>query len=226
MSYTKALEERVAMRDKTKTFSDRLQALEESIEGIKNAQMSLVEAINTQLGSHPKRVATIEEVLEAVVGLSGFNFDALNAKIAENRDELKKRQSEVDKENVRHSVEKGYLKAVEQIDAGGLAVGTEVDKEGRYIGEDARKRPVYEGRIELDFDNLTDEIKALFKGKRVGDVVETPGGGKFTINEVYHFDAEAMKKDMEATQAATQAVVEEAAAVTATSDAEGAGAPV
>ena len=157
----------LSMRQKTKNALERIDGLEKTVS-------YLVDATNKGLGEFDEKLQAVAELTNAMVTLLGQ--DAVSNAIAEARanadaDAVKRQQDQVDELKT-----KGILVAAETVGEDTLIVGKETDKDGNVL------RP---GRAQIQMGQLKPEIKAILAGKAIGTVIDTPGGGKFEVQELY-----------------------------------------
>jgi len=114
------------------------------------------------------------EILDALITLTGMEqvFEQIKTKRIE--------KAEADSESKRVALEKalqeGQVVVADAVGDMSILVGTEVDKDGNQL------HPV---RAQLLFSQIKKELADPLRGKKVGDIIDTPVSSKFTINEIY-----------------------------------------
>ncbi|HVT63203.1 MAG TPA: hypothetical protein VHD33_06950, partial [Legionellaceae bacterium] len=112
--------------------------------------------------------------LDALITILGT--EAVFNQIKKAKIEKAEANSAAMKDALEKQLAEGGVKVSEVVGELSIIVGSEVDKDGNQIPP---------ARAQVLFAQLTPELAALMLGKKVGDVVETPVGSKFTISELY-----------------------------------------
>lgn len=115
-----------------------------------------------------------DEILDALITILGT--EAVFNQIKKAKIEKAEANSAAMKDALEKQLAEGGVKVSEVVGELSIIVGSEVDKDGNQIPP---------ARAQVLFAQLTPELAALMLGKKVGDVVETPVGSKFTISELY-----------------------------------------
>lgn len=153
-----------------KAFRPVLARLDQNEEDIRN----LVSNTRQSLGVMDMKVKTLQEVMNAVVEIVGL--DKVQAAIDKQHvDELQK-ESDIEKKGLELAKEKGLLVAGEAVNARSVIVGHDVDPSGNIMAP---------GRGQLLFAQVKPELRESMAGKKVGEAIDTPIGGKFVIDEIW-----------------------------------------
>lgn len=203
-----------ASRNKQVNLRKQTGSLQQQVDELKTAQDNLVKVINQQLGPVPRKLALTEEVIDALMNLSGFTKEDVEIQVKTKREEVAHAEAESSKAALAEGVVNGYLTAAPVVAEKTIIVGTETDPNGKLVEKDGEGRHISQGRVEVLFETLNPEMKALLLGKAVGDTVELHTGGKLQLNEVFAFDQEKMREHF--TQAMAKTTADAAALETTT----------
>ncbi len=182
-----------ASRSKQQTLRNETRSLSDQVKELKTGQDNIIKVINSQLGPLPRKVDLMEEVVDAVMVLSGFTKTEVENQIKAKRSDIARAEGESAKAALAEGVTNGYLTLIPTITEKTIVVATESDPSGKLVDKDGEGRFIHEGRIEVLFESLSPDMKTLLNGKSVNEVVDLPSGGKLTLNEVYSFDEEKMR---------------------------------
>ena len=140
----------------------------------KNIQM-IYENIQKNFSVVDTKLSEQGEILDACVTLLGLDT------VLEQVKKARIDKSEAESENKRVALEtalaEGKIVVTDTIDTQSIIVGSEVDKDGN---------PLHPLRAQILLAQIKPELAEPLKGKKVGDVVETPIGTKFTVLEIYN----------------------------------------
>lgn len=179
----------------------------ERLERLEKQTVQIVGAINQSLQLVENRLSTLEEVLDATVGVIGA--EQVQALIEQRRKDKAQAQADAEKAAVEAAVEAGTAVPADTIAESTLIVGTETNAEGEEV---------FPGRAQLLFSQVREDMKATFLGKKCGESIDLPAGGKFTVTAVYTLVPKAVPAEAEAAPADPVAAIEQDLAST-TSDA-------
>lgn len=143
----------------------------ESLEATLPAMANAIQQVVNQLTS---RLDNLDRVIMAVVELTGK--DAVAAAVEAAMTKEANEAMDQAKANLDQAVAVGQAVPVATVAIDTLVIGQEVNKDGVVI---------VPGRIQMAFESFSPEIQALLMGKAIGDVVETPSGNKFTVQEIF-----------------------------------------
>lgn len=135
----------------------------------------LGQAIDVALNTMNNQISTAVEILNAVVGHIGE--DKVIELIKGNRMKADLEKVEKTKEQIKAMATGGLLVKADEVGEESLIIGKESDKDGNVI---------HPGWVSIGFKDVKPEFKALLKGKKAGDIFETPVG-KFEVLEVWNF---------------------------------------
>lgn len=166
---------------------------------LKEQIQQLASGADKVLSHQERRIAALEETVLALVETVGM--DEIQASIAATRKRNGEKQVADQLAQLETAVSDGYVLPIEAVDETSYIVGVELDKDGNLLSYGAQQCP---------FPQLPEEFKPLLLGKKVGDVVTTPIGGKFELTGVYRLDeekrAEVLKTKADAAAAAAAQV--------------------
>jgi hypothetical protein len=146
---------------------DRVKALEQFREEILRAVRSTFAAVE-------QRLQNLEEISEALVNLSGRA--QVEEEVKRLHIERVEAKSAIEQKALDAALSTGKIKEAEVVGELSVIVGSEVDKDGNKL---------YPSRVQMLFATLLKEYQEKLRGAKVGDVIETPFGSKFTVQIVY-----------------------------------------
>ncbi|MBA3354285.1 MAG: hypothetical protein H0U23_17980 [Blastocatellia bacterium] len=162
------------------------------IGNLETIQQTLIDGVGKSFDLVEQRLQRIEELLSAVANTVGP--DAVRDQLALIRKENEEAQLKAGTEAVEKAVAEGKLikgaipslEVLESEDADSitsktLVIGREFDKDGNVMAP---------GRLQLPLSKLTKEIQVALAYSEGDLTIETPNGGKFTLDAVY-VEAEA-----------------------------------
>lgn len=206
----KSIEKNMALRDRAKSLTTDVGQLKKDLDGVQTVIQNIVSGINSTLGSHPKRLKTIEEIIGAVIDVAGLDMTKVQEKVEEKRQELAKKDYEEGQLAMDKAVETGNMVLADQIDEACLVSGVEKSKDGHPVSADGAGEAVYQGHVNFEASKLDQTAFEQLKGKRVGDVVNVPNDGTFLIERI-------LKPNPEKVQEAVQKAMDRARQVEETS---------
>ncbi len=169
------------------------------IGNLETIQQTLIDGVGKSFDLVEQRLQRIEELLSAVANTVGP--DAVRDQLALIRKENEEAQLKAGTEAVEKAVAEGKLikgaipslEVLESEDADSitsktLVIGREFDKDGNVMAP---------GRLQLPLSKLTKEIQVALAYSEGDLTIETPNGGKFTLDAVY-VEAEATADAVEA----------------------------
>jgi hypothetical protein len=168
--------QQTSARQGAKDAFSRLTALEKRLADQEQTSTRVLMAVNQAFGSLGKAVDDQAETVEAIVSLTGP--DQVAQVIAELRATKLRQQAETTKAQISLALTEGKLLKAEVIGENSLVVGREVNKDGAELPP---------GYAAARVSALPPDNKERVMGHKVGDVVETKEGGKFTVQEVYDY---------------------------------------
>ena len=156
------------VQNKKPSTSKQLTELEERLN-------QLAQAVEVALNNMNQQLSTSVEILNAIVGHLGE--EKVIELIKENRKKADLERIEKTKEQLKAMASSGLLVKADEVGEESLIIGKESDKDGNVI---------HPGWVSVGFKDVKPEFKELLKGKKAGDVFETPVG-KFEVLEVWNF---------------------------------------
>jgi hypothetical protein len=172
-------------------------------------KVDMIEAgANRLFQEQANRVSALEETVLALVQTVGI--DEIQAAIIDQRKMNGEKRVADETAALDEAVKDGYVLPIDAVDETAFIVGVEHDKGGNLLAYGAQQCP---------FTQLPEAFKPLLLGKKVGESIETPTGGKFELTGVYKLDEakrdEVMKAKQEAAAKAAAEVPTEAPAAPA-----------
>jgi hypothetical protein len=146
----------------------------ERIEGLEQEMPRIVMAVNEALTGQGQQVQQLASIVEAVVEL--FGSDTVDAKIKELADAKVTKNLANAKAALEKGLASGEVVLADAINDNSLVVGREFKADGEVV---------FPGRVQLQFRAIKPEFQEKLRGQGVGFTVETAGGGKFEVLEVY-----------------------------------------
>jgi hypothetical protein len=202
-----------ASKTKQATLRKQTGSLQQQVDELKTSLDNLVKVINQQLGPVPRKLSLMEEVIDALMIMSGFTKEDVEGQVKTKREEVARGEAESSKAALAEGVVNGYLTSIPTVAEKTILVATETDPAGKLVEKDGEGRHIYQGRVEVLFETLTPDMKELLLGKSVNETVDLPTGGKLQLNEVFAFDQEKMRAHF--TQAMAKTTADAAALETA-----------
>ena len=147
----------------------------QQVAGLAERLDQLGQAIDVALNNMNQQLSTAVEILNAVVGHIGE--DKVVELIKENRKKADLEKVEKTKSQIGAMADSGLLVKADEVGEESLIIGKESDKDGNVI---------HPGWVSIGFKDVKPEFKELLKGKKVGDIFDTPVG-KFEVLQVWNF---------------------------------------
>lgn len=184
----KKFDEKFASKKKqVRSALERIEALEATIN-------NFALAVDGIMKQYRQRIGALEEALDAVVGLVGK--EAVEKAIEAARITAATEEAETAQKALEVEIAEGRATKTDKVGENSLIVGNETKADGTVIPP---------GRMQMRFDALQPKFRQQLLGQGVGfQVNPTPGGGIFTVEEIYdlktpeQLDAEAKAKALEA----------------------------
>lgn len=132
-----------------------------------------------QLAATEQRLGLLAEVLDAVVDLVGRDM------VAKNVERLRRERAN---ETLQAALDAGQLVAADTVTTDSLVEGTEFPPTGDKVSTGPSAEPStgpQAGPSRLKFANFLPGVQVQLLGKRVGDSVATPNGGRFVVDAIY-----------------------------------------
>jgi hypothetical protein len=133
----------------------RVEVLERDVNAIK-------QGLNSAFADLDAKVGRIEELLQTVVECVGV--ESVLAQLQTNRKQRDTDIQAIQEKDIKEALEGGRIVPADVIDTGTLLV-LRGSKEGQVLD--------LQSRVQTLFDHLAPEVRELFKGKKLGDVVNT-----------------------------------------------------
>jgi hypothetical protein len=196
------------IRETNKTSNGMLERLTNAESNIK----SIYETDQKNFTVIEQRFAEQSEILDALITLTGMEqvFEQIKTK----RIEKAEVEAEGKKAALEKALQEGQIVVAETVGEQSILVGTEVDKDGNQL------HPI---RAQLLFAQIKKDLAEPLRGKKVGEVIYTPIGSKFTLQEIYDKNVPAVEATADAvppaeplTVEAQQALVEDLSAADGT----------
>lgn len=162
----------------------RVEALEQGLEGTLRAMRQTFALVE-------QRLANLEQVQVALIKLVGQ--EQIEAELRRMKIEQLEEDALKEKFACEEAIKEGRLLEATEVTELSVIVGSEVNADGT---------PLYPSRVQFLYPKLHKEYQDIVLGKKVGDVVTTPPGSKFTIKEIY-----VINKDWKPAPADVQALV-------------------
>lgn len=174
------------MYQEKKSSMDRLSDLETQFKALQEGLPKLIRSIGEQINRTNEQTSTAltqyDAVVSAIVAIVGP--DLVTAKLNEQTLAREVANAEATKARNAKLVEEGILEPVESVDTTSVVVVSESKPDGSPQGA---------GWFTVPVDNQTEELKAAFVGKLVGQEFTAPNGNKVKILEIYKFNADKVK---------------------------------
>ena len=184
-----SVDRQLSLRKKAANLGERLDTLEAQVEDIQRTIPQLAMATNQALNQMNTSLNEVKEYLDVVIGLVGL--EAVQAQLEENRMNRMKAAAEQTKANIAKALEEGTLAKAEKISDKSLIVGKEIKADGSEIPP---------GYAAVRFSQVKDDFKTKLLDQAVGFTMETDGGGKFEVLEVYEDVIKETKTEAAATE--------------------------
>lgn len=169
-----------------------LQRLDKHEDDIK----ALMQGMQQGFGLFDQKIRTLEEIIDVVVGLVGA--DKVAEAISARRAEQDQQESDNEKKGLEMAKAKDMIVVGVEVNEKSIIVGHEVDSDGQTTPP---------GRSQLLFNQVKADLKAGLLGKKVGEGIDTPVGGKFVIDELWDIVAKPSPAAQEAAVAAVEAAL-------------------
>jgi hypothetical protein len=179
-----------------KSLSERVTNLEEHL-------AKLLFGLNQRFQGVDQRLATVEEIADAVMDLQGRN--EVERQMDESRVVRARELAAFEKAKLEQGIADGYVVQAEKVGEKSIVIGKYVDTAGNVIEP---------GRAQLVMPGIAPQFREKLLGQTAGVVLDLPDGGKFVLDAAYDVDE---KKALEV-QAAKAAAATEQAGETAASD--------
>lgn len=168
------LERQLSMRKQATGFAAELAEMRAEVNDLKATVPQLAMATNQALNQANQLVATLQEQLDAVIGLVGLS--EVQRAIQETRLANMKEAAEKTKANIAEAVANGQLVKVDTINEKSLFVGREFNADGTEIPP---------GYTAVSYNQVKKEYREKLSGQTVGFALSTDSGGKFEVLEIY-----------------------------------------
>lgn len=168
-----------SLRAKAKDVATRLEDAEARLEQLERALAQVMKGTDSRLNNTAAAINGLSDVVTAITDHVGRGV--IEGIVEEKQRERDQEQADKERNALEEAINDGYVTATDVIGDNSLIVGQEMLPNGKYLGV---------GYQQVAFSNLDEKYKEMLRGKGVGEVVQTPTGGKFTVTEVYNVDAE------------------------------------
>jgi hypothetical protein len=179
------------IRETNKTSNGMLERLTNAESNIK----SIYETDQKNFTVIEQRFAEQSEILDALITLTGMEqvFEQIKTK----RIEKAEVEAEGKKAALEKALQEGQIVVAETVGEQSILVGTEVDKDGNQL------HPI---RAQLLFAQIKKDLAEPLRGKKVGEVIDTPVGSKFTLQEIYDIVIPTKAENVPVVEATADAV--------------------
>lgn len=158
-----------------------LQALEKRVDALDEFKVDVLRAMKHTFVVVEQRLQNLEDILEAVVVMLGREL--VEKKVQDLHIEKLETRAAADKIALELALKEGRVAPSDVVGEKSVVVGSEVDRDGV---------PLHPLRVQQLWQAIqSPEMKEKLLGKKVGDVIETSIGTKFTVNEVYDITMKA-----------------------------------
>lgn len=166
------------------------------LDSVKRTQRELLDGVNKAFTDVGSRLDSLEELLSACIMEVGQ--DQIVDRIKQSRLVIAQNKVAQAKAGLAAGVEQGYLTVASAVSDNSVVCGEEILPNGEVLPP---------GWQEMAYKALNEEYRGKFAGKAVGESVELPTGGKFTVTEIYDLD-EVKLSEIRAKAAEEQAVAQ------------------
>jgi Asp-tRNA(Asn)/Glu-tRNA(Gln) amidotransferase C subunit len=164
------------------------------------------QAFATQTEQTAQAIGQVNEILNAILAVTG-----ISDKVAEQINTTRKEKATKDMESAQKALQelkdKGFLVLDTVVQPNSVVVGTETADDGSVI---------HPGWMQISVNQMKPEFKDAVVGKGVGVSLVPQPGRKFTVNEIYSIDHDAVRK---ANEESAKAAAAAAASVPTVSEA-------
>jgi len=150
----------------------RVEALEAAVNQTLRAMRQTFAVVETRLSN----LEQVQVALIKLVGQEQVEEELRKMKIAQLEEEAEK-----EKYGLEEALKENRLLDATEVTDMSVIVGSEVD---------ANDQPLYPSRVQFIYPKLHKEYQDIILGKKVGDVVTTPAGSKFTVKEIYNINVD------------------------------------
>lgn len=165
------------IKDPSMTNHKQRASILERVEMTEGQLRSLAQNVSTLMGNVSSQVDNLAKLVNAIAGILGP--DVVTARVRQDEIDTLEAQADAVAKNIEESLKKGELVSMDAVDSPEVFVVTrQFNKAGDVM---------HPSRIQLPFDGYVTEAQGLILGKKVGDTVELPDGGKLEILAVYRF---------------------------------------
>ena len=166
---------------------DRLKSLEDF-------KSEILRAIRQTFAAVEQRLQNLEEINEALVNVVGRT--PVEEEVKRAHIERVEKKAATEAAALEAAYKAGKIVDAEEVGDMSVIVGSEVDKDGNKL---------YPSVVQLLFMTLVKEYQDQIRGKKAGDVIETPFGSKFTVSKVFNVNPNQAQAVQQATEGVTPA---------------------
>lgn len=159
-----------------KMFQDKRNSLQR-LDALESLMVPLMENMATQFRTTNGKLDQLSQIVNALIGAVGTEI--VTAKLVEIQLEDARLQAEDTKKHTAQLKEQGVLSVIDTVTPGSVVIATESKPDGSVHGA---------GWFRVGFDELNEETKVLFEGKKAGDKGTFANGNVFEILEVLKFN--------------------------------------
>lgn len=164
------------MNTTQKMYKDKRSSMER-LDGIESLLVPLMENSSNQFRNHKSILDQYGKIINALIASVGPDL------VAENLTKIQLEEAVEEAAKTKEHTEKlkaeGVLTPIEAVTDNAVVIATETKPDGTPQGA---------GWFRVTFNELNEEAKALFTGKKAGETGQFANGNTFEVLEVYQFN--------------------------------------